>query len=395
MKIFYIFLFVNIHFFSFAQTWQQQSDFPGLERDDAVAVTVGNTAYYGIGFAVGYVCMNDWWSFDKTNGWQQKATFPGAPRQYAAAAAVGKYVYVFGGIDQNVISLNDFWRYDTENDSWENLTSLPSIGRQGPAVIALHDKLLVGLGRNNITYFSDFWLYDPIADSFEVAASIPTAGRYYAVAQNVSGNAVVAHGWNQTQCFNDVWRYDEILNQWIQMSDSPHDGCNYVASTTVQNRVIIGGGRDNSNNFLTQFYEFDISTDTWSGLPDFPSVSRKGSSMFTLDEEVYLINGIDTSYTRLNEVWKLTLDDLVESPLMVHPNPVYEWINVYLPEGAQELCDSQIGFSLYDISGRLVMQEEMDFGLWFSYDFSGLKSGMYVLKLEGCEDIGACKILIE
>jgi N-acetylneuraminic acid mutarotase len=339
--------------------------------------------------------MDDWWSFDKVNGWQQKTSFPGAPRQYAAAASLGKYVYIFGGIDQNIISLNDFWRYDTENDSWENLTSLPSIGRQAPVIIPLYDKLLVGLGRNNITYFNDFWLYDPITDSFEVAASIPTAGRYYPIGQNIAGNAIVAHGWNQTECFNDAWRYDEIFDQWIQLENSPHAGCNYVASATVQNKLIMGGGKDYSNGFLNAYYEFDLATDSWKSLPDLPGVPRKGASMFTLDEEVYLVNGIDTSFTRLNEVWKLNLNDLVEFPLLVYPNPVYEWINIYLPEGSQELCESQIGFTLYDMTGRKVMEENFDFGAWNGFDLSKLKSGIYVFKLENCEGFGSVKIVVE
>ncbi len=381
-------------FFLSAQSWQQQPSFPGLQRDDAVVATVGNTAYYGLGFAVGYVCKDDWWSFDKINGWVQKTTFPGIARQYSSAAALGKYVYIFGGIDQNIVSLNDLWRYDTENDSWEQLESLPDLGRQAPALIALQDKLLIGFGRTGTTYFDDVWLYDPIQDTFEQKSTFPGGGRYYPVQANVGGNAFIAHGKNATSCLNDCWMYNEVSDEWTQLENSPHAGGNYIATSVVQQKLIIGAGLNDSIDFLTQFYEFNIGNKEWKSLPDFPSVPRKGSSMFTLDEEVYLVNGIDSSYTRMNEVWKLTLDDLVEFPIMVSPNPVYEWLNIYLPEGADELCESQIGFSLYDISGRLVLQEEMDFGLWFSYDFSSIKSGTYILRLDNCEGIGSAVIVV-
>jgi len=393
MKSFYLLSCFFFPFSCFAQSWQQQANFPGLERDDAVAVTVGNTAYYGLGFAVGYVCKDDWWSFDKINGWQQKAAFPGAPRQYAAAASLGKYVYVFGGIDQNVLSLNDFWRYDTENDSWENLTSLPSLGRQAPMLIALEDQLLVGLGRTGTTYFDDCWLYDPVKDTFEQAASLPGGARYYPVYANVAGDGVVAHGKDQSGCLNDCWMYNEVLNEWQPMENSPHTGGNYVASASIQQKLIIGAGLNSSNEFLPAFFEFNLATDTWTSLPDFPDTPRKGSSMFVLDEEVYLVNGIDSSFTRLNEVWKLTLNDLVEYPIIVHPNPVYEWVNIYLPENAQDFCSSPIGFSLYDITGRKVLDESIDFGLWFSYDFSMIRPGTYILKLENCEQIGSAVLI--
>lgn len=377
------------------QSWQQQPGFPGLERDDAVSTSIGDKAFYGLGFATGFVCMNDWWSFDKTNGWQQKSNFPGAPRQYAAAVAVGSYVYVFGGIDQNIISLNDFWRYDSENDSWEELDTLPSIGRQAPVIIPLHDKLLVGLGRNNITYFSDFWLYNPNTNSFEQIASLPTAGRYYAVANNVAGNAMVAHGWNQSQCFNDVWKYDEVNNTWIQQADSPSDGCNYVCGGNVKYDWIIGTGKDYSNNYLKSFYQFNLSTNSWKSLPDLPAIERKGSSIFVLDEEIYLVGGIDPTSTRLNEVWKLSLPQNEVMDMAIVPNPADNYTHIYLPEKAIDKCKSQIGISIYDIAGRKVLEESFDFGSWYSFDVSTFSSGLYLIHIENCTGIKVGKMVVE
>lgn len=396
MRLISLFLLFNACFINAnAQTWQQENNFPGLERDDAVAVTVGNVAYYGLGLAVGWINQNDWWSYDRVNGWQQKAMFPGAPRQYAACTSLGKYVYVFGGVDAAIVPLNDFWRYDTENDSWENLTSLPSVGRQAPALISLHTNLLLGLGRNDTTYFNDFWLYDPVKDTFMSTTSLPTAGRYYPLAVNVAGNAFIAHGRNASQCFNDIWRYDEFNKEWIFVSTSLFTACNYAVATSKGYQLIMGAGLNDSGTYLNDFYSFDISTNTWTQFLYLPAIPRKGSSAFILEGDFYLINGIDNSNTRLNEIWRLSFaeDDAIN--MIISPNPVQDWLNIYLPFTATQNCKSQTGLSVYDISGRKLMNADLNFGYWTSLDCSALPSGLYILKVENCVGIRNLKVVVQ
>lgn len=395
---FFNLLFVIWHPPLGAQSWQQQPDFPGLERDDACAVTVGNKAYYGLGFAVGFTCMNDWWSFDSENGWQQKTSFPGLPRQYAAATSLGKYIYVFGGIDQNVISLNDFWRYDTETDSWEELDTLPSIGRQAPMMISFQDKILLGLGRNNITYFNDVWQYDPSAKTFETISSIPGAGRYYPVFANVAGNPLIVHGWNLNECFDECIYYSPADDEWNLFDHSPHSGCNYVSAASHNYSLFLGGGLNENNDYLNTFFEYNIRSNQWTPLPDLPSVPRKGSSMFVLDGILYLAGGIDSNYTRLKEIWSFDFIEIEPSELEISPNPANTWLHLYLDESMRGFCEDIVFVSIYQISGQIVLREELTAfnpGLWFPVNISHLNPGMYIVNIENCEGIESKKVVVE
>lgn len=400
MKTFFFSLFVALHFPIFSQSWQQQPDFPGLERDDAVAVSIGSTAYYGIGFGAGFICLDDWWRFDNVNGWQQKTSFPGTARQYAAAATAGNFVYVFGGIDQNLISLNDLWRYNTENDQWEQLSSLPSNGRQAPMLIGLQDKLMLGMGRDYAAslYFNDVWMYYPATDSFEEMSSYPGNERYYPAFANVAGNAVVSHGKNQTECFDDCMYYSFSENEWISFVNSSHAGCNYVAAASDEYHFYIGGGLNASNDFLNTYYALNISENSWENLPDLPSIPRKGASMFVTDGDLYVIGGIDSNFTRLKEVWKYETEKAETESLKISPNPASDRVSIYLDESLLTVCQNPAHISLYDISGKLVSRNEIsgkNFESWFSISVSLLKPGMYIVSIQDCEEKKSGKLIVE
>src|ERR1051326_1084169 len=77
--------------------WQQMENFAGTARHRAVAISIGNRGYMGLGHinALVDVLYDDWWEYDPgTNSWTQKASFPGGPRMHRSAFSVNNKGYV-------------------------------------------------------------------------------------------------------------------------------------------------------------------------------------------------------------------------------------------------------------------------------------------------------------
>src|SRR6187399_295985 len=65
--------------------WYKKSDFEGVSRSGAVAITIDNKAYVGTGFD-GSKWLKDWWEYDADRDfWVRKADLPGSARSSAVA----------------------------------------------------------------------------------------------------------------------------------------------------------------------------------------------------------------------------------------------------------------------------------------------------------------------
>src|SRR6478736_6755967 len=81
-----------------SQVWMQLPNFPGVKRDDGIAVIVNDKAYIGTGLQE-WSATTDFYVLDlKSLNW---ATIPSMPytseRQYACAFEGNNCFYVFGG----------------------------------------------------------------------------------------------------------------------------------------------------------------------------------------------------------------------------------------------------------------------------------------------------------
>lgn len=94
--------------------WTEKAAFAGGPRSGAVGFSIGNKGYIGTGIGEGpnYASYRDFWEWDQsTNVWTQKVNFGGTSRYAAVAFSIGNKGYIGIGKDRTNYPI-DFWEYD-------------------------------------------------------------------------------------------------------------------------------------------------------------------------------------------------------------------------------------------------------------------------------------------
>ena len=185
--------------------WTQRASVPASGRHRAVAITIGNRGYAGLGHinAVTDILYDDWWEYDPgTNTWTQKANFPPGPRMHAAAFAIGNYGYVGTGRDNSFTEKNDLYKYDPSTNSWTLLAPMPTVARRGAVAFAVNGKGYIGTG----DYSTDFWEYDPVANSWIQLVDFSGSARRYMSCFALGSRGYGVFGTSGTN-YNDLWEY--------------------------------------------------------------------------------------------------------------------------------------------------------------------------------------------
>jgi hypothetical protein len=113
-------------------TWIKRADFGGKGRYGAVAFTIGNRAYVGVGLD-NNLNYHDFWEFNPNlNTWSQKADVPVAPKISPIAFSIGGKGYIGCGDGKN-----DFWQYDPVKDTWTALGPVPGYSRLYPVCFTI------------------------------------------------------------------------------------------------------------------------------------------------------------------------------------------------------------------------------------------------------------------
>ena len=210
------------------------------------------------------------------------------------------FFYVVGGLSTAMVS----------SMSWQAVASLPAAGRHHPITFAneTHGFLLTGTTVLN-SYTSDMYLYDPRTDTWTellptddaASTTAPVARSYsYGVVLPVPGHTKAYLGLGASddpRFLSDWWEFDMSTLEWKQLADFPgparrHPAMNVVKSTTDEEEedggweIHIGLG-DGLNGNLNDWWAYTIDTDTWRQLPDFPSSQRHHPFYFAIGSTSY------------------------------------------------------------------------------------------------------------
>ena len=145
-------------------TWTQRADFGGGSRGWAIGFSIGNKGYIGTG-TDGAQYKKDFWEWDgdtaslSYNTWKKIADIPGGARSNAVAFSINNNGFVGMGLDSTTfINLTDFWKYDIFSGSWISVSNFGGSGRQAAIGFSIGYKGYVGTGYDN-TCTNDFWEY--------------------------------------------------------------------------------------------------------------------------------------------------------------------------------------------------------------------------------------------
>lgn len=258
------------------------------------------------------------WRYSLTNRtWTTLASIPQAVSDGSSMTYDGgNFLYAIRGNS----SSDGFYRYDIVNNTWTPLPTLPANAMAGADIAYI--------GNNTIAIFftgpREFYFYDITSRSYLIKTSYPSS-------VNVSGSGIwwdgndtiyTLLGWNSTDQINrqPMVAYSIANDFWRTLSPPP-----MVPAYTQNN--LVGDSRGNLYAFGSNYVDntpsnskamrYNIASDSWQMIADYPSQSMYGTLASDGDRYVYIIPSNWASDSRRMiryDTWEQRFDPSTPSP---------------------------------------------------------------------------------
>jgi N-acetylneuraminic acid mutarotase len=197
--------------------------------------------------------------------------------------------------------------------TWTAMTDFGGTARsEAVAFGILNGKGYMGTGWNGTDYYSDFWEYDSTLNTWTQKANLGStenipAGfpRKSAVAFAIGAKGYVGTGENSTGLLSDFWEYDPATNTWTRKNDfgvaTLREGLKRteavgfsIMSTTSTGKGYVGTGINDADVYQKDFWEFDPATGvngTWTKKTDFLGAARAEAVGLSIVSKGYVGTG--------------------------------------------------------------------------------------------------------
>lgn len=202
-----------------------------------------------------------------TRVWTTRAPYPGSPRQQGVSLSIGNKGYYgmgFTSVNGKASMLSDWWEYDATTNVWTRKKDIVPAARWRAASFVVGNKGYVGLGGtyDKTALLPEWWEYSPDTDSWTKKATPPQP------ASKISDSG------GERRAFS-------LLN-----------GKGYLL-------VDVGG-----NDYTTQVYEYDPSTDKWTQKKSFPTGFREPYAVEGFGTlKAFLFGGRDIKNNTYKDIW--------------------------------------------------------------------------------------------
>ncbi|CAG5079276.1 N-acetylneuraminate epimerase [Parvicella tangerina] len=355
----------------FSQNWTEESEFAGIERDDAVGFSVGNTGFVGTGRDAGFQYTSDFYKFEN-DSWSQIPSILGDARQYCSSFSFSNQGCIVNGVNASDQVLNELQCFDPELNEWSYHSTFPGLPRLQSASFSIGEKGYCGSGRNDTLVFSDWYVYDPVRDTWNGISDFPDE-RYESVTFVINGIAYVGLGANlDGDFFNTFYRYSPLESSWFRIAEFPGLARTYSQGFNQDGKGFVCGGMDENGNILNECWEYDPSIDEWSQVDDFPKKMR-GMSHFKLSGCNYFVTGLDESFNRIKSTYSSCTDEEIGDGFLIYPNPSIGKIAIVVESEFEET-----NLQIFNVLGKLVYQSSITFS-YTLLDLSDFDVGVYIL----------------
>lgn len=358
--------------------------------------------------------------------WHQLSSMPLGregryPRRASVGVAGGDYIYATKG--NNTLG---FWRYNVELNLWEQLIDVP-LGSSGKRVKAGTDMLYIKRPRTDTGYVyllkgytDEFYRFNTISNSWETLAPAPLTltGRRWDRGSWLAYQARPGQGefyiYAHKGKYHELWKYDVLADTWFttQLRGMPFIGrlgkakkCKDGSAGTWYNDAIyaLKGGN------TCEFWRYDALGDSWVEMDTIPSVGSTGRKkrvkgggdiVFYEDGVFFALKGNKTP-----ELWCYVVadTDFAGSPsrtsvMATTQDEENRWLLIPNPLIGRNLLvietKGTLKADIFDITGRKVLTQ------WVGVNrnvlnLSGLKAGVYLLRLTGDGISGTRKLIVE
>ncbi len=379
-----------------ADSWIQKGDFSGGGRDGAVEFVIAEKGYIASGN--GY---NDTWEYETaTDAWTQKAAFPGAGGDYGAGFSIVDKGYLGTGQITNGFT-DDFWEYDPATNTWTQKANFAGSKRSGAFAFSIGNKGYLGGGATNYAK-EDFWEYDPSTDAWTQKANYGGGKRSFTAGFTVANIAYVGTGVDNSLEFRkDFWEYDPITDIWTPKADFAGNIRAFGVGFSIGDSgyVDLGYAFDTTEKYFHDFWQYDLSTDSWIQKTDYPGSAGDGAVGIAIGNNGY----VGTAGTTTGkEWWEYTpgmptgIEEIkTNGCLWIYPNPIItsSGISFFL----QTNC--YVTIELFELGGRKIktlFSENLVAGQHHEpLNREQLPSGIYFLKIKMNSESSIMKILIQ
>ncbi|MBQ4819428.1 kelch repeat-containing protein [Aquimarina sp. MMG016] len=280
--------------------WVNRSVFDGTPRSSAVSFTIDNLGYMGTGFD-GDDYLSDFWVYDiEGNFWRQLADFASisvdqtqSPRSSAVAFTIANEGYIGLGFDGDN-ELGDFYKYDPALNEWAPITSFEGTARRGAVAFSSDTSGYVGTGFDGDNDKKDFWKYDPIADDWIELVGFGGSKRRDATSFTIEDKVYMGTGVSNGINQDDFWVFDINTEVWSPLTDLDTDDYDVRRSNatgfSIGNRGYIACG-DTGVGIANSVWEYNPDTDFWEEKTSFEGFTRRDAISFYNDSRAFVALG--------------------------------------------------------------------------------------------------------
>lgn len=190
---------------------------------------------------------------------------------------------------------------------WKLKTDMPifSQGRWGMQTFQINGKMYSGGGyEGNFLSANDFYSFDPVTKVWAPKNNLPgtNANRSGGIGFTINGKAYMGLGIENFNSFTDpwnfltdLWEYDDATDTWTKKADLPGKGVGFTGVFILNNKAYVVGGATGKSDAdgTNQVYEYDPATDKWTKKADYPATSIKGQPFaFAVNDKGYISCGV-------------------------------------------------------------------------------------------------------
>jgi len=293
-------------------TWTSEANYGGGPASNAPAFVIGNNAYVGPAYDSNINASSEFYEYTIVpavcDNWIQKANYGGGSRYISCGFSVRAMGYILTG--NNGSMQKDVWAYDSAANSWSAKSSFGGTAREGAGAVAIGGCGFVIGGKDGSGFQADVWKYFPSTDSWSSKTACPGGGRYLPiiVADSANGKIYYGCGDNGTSTYlSDWWEYTPSTDTWVSKTAFSGGQRSYGTGFCINGKIYAGTGNNNDlvNDASSDWWVYDPGTDSWSSVASVPGSPRRDASCFVLNGMGYLCLGIDgySSAVPQNDLW--------------------------------------------------------------------------------------------
>ncbi|OAA35462.1 Kelch repeat protein [Beauveria brongniartii RCEF 3172] len=208
-------------------------------------------------------------------------------RSSQTVTVVGQKAYIFGGelvprqpVDNkfDIVEISPA----SESSTWTLVppTEAP-VPRVGSASTTIEDKIWIFSGRGGLDMkpveeHGAFWCHDPKASSWllvkpaDEVAPYPAGRSYHCVTSNGTNKIFLHAGCPESGRLSDFWSFDIKTNSWTELPSAPAPSRGGASIAFSQGKVYRINGFDGKKELGGDLDVFDIASQSWTTLPYTP-----------------------------------------------------------------------------------------------------------------------------